>query len=127
MYVETDLDKEQLNFIMRLNSPLYLIIQKKDNKYYLDDKLCLLYFPVLIGTQFSENKGISEKLAKSISWSPNRNYSKLVNDNLSNYIFAEHSLFLIKEHFKMLLKYSRNKEMLELAKKMLVKLEQVNG
>lgn len=118
--------KTKQYLIERITSSVFLGIPIKDGKYLFDDNLVLDYFPVIEGTLYSNNKAISEELANSITWSPTNNYRKIVCDDLNNYYFTEHSLFLFKEHFKMLLKYSSNQEMKEIATKILEKLNKIN-
>lgn len=121
--IENDFDIKQWDLLTRITDQRIPI---KDEKYWINDDITLLYFPVLEGTPFSRGKAISKELASSLTWNPTDSYRKRANDNFNNYCFTEHSLFLFKEHFKMLLKYSSNQEMKEIATKILEKLNEIN-
>ncbi len=119
MYVESKFDKEQWDLLMRISNPDILV---KNGKYYIDDKTSLSFFPVLRGTPYCEDKGISKKMAESIKWSTYNASIALLKDNFDNFIFEEHSLFLLKEHIKLILKYSAYPEMIKIANEILEKL-----
>lgn len=125
MNIKTDFDSQQWELLMRITSPFYVNPIKKDGKYYLNDSICLEYFPVLVGTQYSNNQGISKELANSISWN-SINLNILSKDDLSNYHFDEHSLFLLKEHFKMVINYCHNNKTREKATIILNKLSKIH-
>ena len=116
-----EFDSQQQDLLMRITSPLYLNRNKSD-KFLIDDRKCLVFFPVLKGVRYCQNLGISKKLAKSLSWIFGENADQLLKDDFSEYVFIEHSLFLLKEHFKMVLNYSHDIETKKKALKMLNKL-----
>lgn len=109
--------------------PLYMcsqtfIIDVEDHNLEVTDRTVLGYFPVLVGTPYSiEDFEISEKLAKRLFSAHNKAYinnCKVILDN--DLIFKEHSLFLLIEHFKTVLKLSNDIEMLRNANLVLSKL-----
>ena len=120
MYVKNKFDEEQWNLLMRLTD---CRIPIKDGKYYIDDKTTLDYYPVLCGTRHSGKRGISKKLAKSITWNASDLPITLLYNNIDKFVFTEHSLFLIKEHLKMILRYCCYPETLDKVVSILEKLE----
>ena len=54
------------------------------------------------------------------------NLNRLLHDDFENYYFAEHSLYLLKEHFKMVIEFTKDEEMQKHASIILNKLNQIN-
>lgn len=79
-------------------------VKISNRKYIINDDISLKFFPVLEGTPYCNNKGITKDLLKSISWL-NNNSLTLLKDNFSKYDFTEHSLFLLKEHCNAIIQY----------------------
>ena len=127
MYVENDFDAKQWSIMMAITSLMPYEEMYDNGSIFINDKIALSRFPVLEGTKYAGTEGISKELMESIKWLPCNPEEFLLYTNLTKDIFKEHSLFLIKEHYKTVLGLSKNKEVIRVSKKILKKLNDLDG